>query len=119
MNRKFQKEQLNNYGQLTNEEATAMKALQNRLISPPVLALSRASGHLTLQMDSCNVQTGHVLFAKAETQKNKTGWLRVSVSEKARIDIRYNTARVSCHSMVRIYVTALLDREKAHNIDKS
>lgn len=60
----FQKEQADVLVQLNDEERNAPWTLQDRLISPPILALPRSEGHYTPDTDTYDQQIGGVLLQK-------------------------------------------------------
>lgn len=55
--------------QLTAEETTAMKVLQDKLVSPPVFVLPRCIGGCSLNTDACNVRVVCLLI---QEQENRT-----------------------------------------------
>lgn len=52
------------FDDLTKEESTATKKLQELLISPPILLLPRAKGRYIVDTNDCGKQVGAVLFQK-------------------------------------------------------
>lgn len=62
LNRKLQRGQPKGFVPQTVEEAAAMEELNERSISPPILALPCAIGHHTLETDAHNVQSKYALL---------------------------------------------------------
>lgn len=64
LKRKLQEDQPNVLGPLTAEETAATEELQDRLISPLVLALPYTNEHFLLDTDACSGPVGFVLLQK-------------------------------------------------------
>lgn len=62
LNQKPQKDQRKKFRPLKNEGWNAVTALQEKLISPPILALPYAGGLCTLYTDLCNIELGCMLL---------------------------------------------------------
>lgn len=64
------------FRQLSNEERDAMKQLQIKLISPPVLALPKLTRKYTVDTDACDRQVGYVMLQEQRygTTKHVSYW---------------------------------------------
>lgn len=72
LNRKLQNDETKKFGALTTEDAAGIKALQNRLLSPPVMAVPYADGYFVLGTDVCNVLVACVRLQKERDTPDQT-----------------------------------------------
>lgn len=98
LNKLLQKDQPAWFKALDETKLAALKTLKAALIKPPVLTLPNKSGHITLDVDTCNVQIGYVLFQELpeDTLKPIGHWSR-SLSAA---DRKYVATRRECFANV-------------------
>ena len=98
LNDKLRKGEPARFHTLNQAESDAFAELKERLTSPPVLALPRRDGHLTLDTDACARQLGCVLL---QTQPDGTdrplGYWSRSLSSAER---NYDTTERECLAVV-------------------
>ena len=98
LNKKLKKGEPQHFDHLTDEELSAMKDLQDKLITPPVLALPRPNGRITIDTDACAYQVGCVLLQEQEDQTVKPiGYWSRSLTDAER---RYDTTQRECLAVV-------------------
>lgn len=74
-NQKSKKDQPTHFGTLSVDEQNAMHELQNKLVSPPLLALPYAGARYILYTDVCNVQAICLLLQeKLESTTTQGGY---------------------------------------------
>lgn len=62
LSKKMCNDQSKSFSSLTVERKQAVEHLKNLLVNPPVLVLSRATGHYTVEIDACKKQIGCILL---------------------------------------------------------
>lgn len=98
LKKRLRKDQYPGYAPLSAEELTALHALMDALISPAVLALPYAGGHITLDTDTCDVQVGNILLLKQPNDSVRpTGYCSRSLNDAER---RYDTTQRECFAIV-------------------
>lgn len=77
LNRNLQKDQPNEFGNLTAEEGAEMKKFKDRMIFSSLLALQYAKNHFRIDTYACNVYGGYILLQKQPGKTSNrlgTGW---------------------------------------------
>lgn len=74
---KLRNYQAKTFGPLNDKESKFMNSPRKALISPPILTLRKATGHMTLDTDACDIQVGFVLLQQPDgTSKPIEYWSR-------------------------------------------
>lgn len=78
--------------QLNKRTLQAMKSLQKKLISSPVLALPYVEGLMTLDADPCNAQSWMCITAGTTSENGEASRLLVPFANKSRSHVRYDAS---------------------------
>lgn len=86
------------FGTLDEKEMAALKALENALQSPPVLALPYAGSQISLDTDACDVQVGFVSLQKEPDKKTNPILYCSRLLNNA--EREYDTTQLECFAII-------------------
>lgn len=95
----LKKDQPATFGPLNEEKLNCMNSLKQVLISPPILAFLKNSGHIKLDTNACNVQIVCVLLQQQPNNPAKpAGYWSKSLTD---IECKYDTKQRESLAIVR------------------